>query len=479
MHKFTKIVATLGPASDSIEKIENLILAGVNVFRFNFKHNTINWHSERIERAQKVAKSIPSHVGFLLDLQGPEIRIRMPFESLSLLPKEEILLDEEVFSTNAKGFSITHPSIIPFLIDGQEVLADDGTFVFKVKKFKGKCYLVSESEGILLTNKTLNIPSSSFPLPVITERDRDGIKLAAKFKLDYLALSFVRSALDIQILKKEMLKQNVKAKIVAKIETALAIENLKEIVKEVDAVMVARGDLGVELPIERVPHFQKQIIKECLLQGKTVITATQMLQSMVASPSPTRAEVSDVANAIFDKTDAIMLSAESASGKYPLKSVQIMTKTAHYNERVLEIEDIRHSFSFSLNTQAEMICDASYDFYLKTIKQKGLGLSAVIVFTETGKTAQLLSRYHLKIPVIAFCTNNSVARMLSLNYGIFPVVAEAVFKKNTEITSDHLKSALKLLISKKILLTDERVLVLHGDYWSVIGGTSTIKLIRV
>lgn len=479
MHKFTKIVATLGPASDTKEKIENLISAGVNVFRFNFKHNTVDWHAKRIERAQKTAASMSAYISFLLDLQGPEVRIRMPFEKLILTPNEKILLSEDVLKTNEKGFSITHPSIIPFLVNDQEISADDGAFVFKVKKNKNKCYLISKSEGILLTNKTLNIPSAKFPLPVITDRDLEGLKLAAKFKIDYLALSFVRSAEDIHVLKKEMLRQKVQAKIVAKIETAMAIENLKEIVREVDAVMVARGDLGVELPIERVPHYQKQIIKECLLQGKAVITATQMLQSMVNSPFPTRAEVSDVANAVFDKTDAIMLSAESASGRYPLKSVQMMAKIAHYNEQILEVEDIRRYFIFSLDTQVETICNAAYGLYLKSLKQKNTLLSAVIVFTETGKTAQFLSRYHLKIPVIAFCSNDGVARTLALNYGIFPVVSKTIYKKNTEITGIHLRSALKYLIVQKILIPGEKILVLHGDYWNIVGGTSTIKLIRV
>jgi pyruvate kinase len=300
MNKLTKIIATIGPACDSPEQLTQLIKLGVNVFRFNFKHNTVAWHSERINRVNEAANKLKVKIGTLIDLQGPEIRLKMPVDSLNLKSGTEIILSEKVFVKPQAGFSLTHPSIIPHLKKDQTILADDGVFRFMViSSSRSECRLRVINGGQLGNNKTLNFPGASFPLPVLIERDLEGLQLAAKYEIDYIALSFVRDATDILVLKKELKKNKIKSQIVAKIETEQAINNLDSIINQADAVMVARGDLGVEMSLEQVPYYQKLIIQKCLLKRKAVITATQMLQSMIANPFPTRAEVSDIANAVW------------------------------------------------------------------------------------------------------------------------------------------------------------------------------------
>lgn len=474
--KLTKIVATIGPSCDSEEMIKKLILSGVDIFRFNFKHNTIEWHNEKIKKVNEVATKMGKYVGTLIDLQGPEIRINMPFEEINIKKGEMIFFDKRIFETKEKGLSITHPEIISHLKEGQKILAEDGKFVFILRKIDGKTYLFSETQGILKNKKNFNIPGAGFPLPSLVARDLDGLKLAQKNEVDFVALSFVRTAEDISLLRKEMKKERVKSRVIAKIETRKAISNLTEIVEVADIMMVARGDLAIEAAYEQVPFFQKRIIIESIEKGKQVIVATQMLQSMIENPSPTRAEVSDVANAVYDYADAVMLSGETAFGEYPNEAVSIMSKTIKYNEDKIT-GDLRKSFDFSNNEKEEIITDAAYSLYLSA-KEKS-EINAFLVFTKTGRTAKLISRFKPRIPIIALVSEKENADALSINFGVIPFLFATNSLKKEEIRQDKILEGIKMLKAHDLLKKGDKIIVLYGDYWDIEGLTSTIKLTDV
>lgn len=476
MRKLTKIVATIGPSSDTPEQIENLIKAGVDVFRFNFKHSSVEWHAERIHRVKQVAKKMGVSVGTLLDLQGPEIRINMAQDSIKIKEGELITLGESVFSKGVKGFSCSHPSLVSYLKVGQHLVADDGAFSFTVKEIGEDIILECKRSGTLKNKKSLRIPGAHFPFPVLVDRDFEGLKMAERAEVDFVALSYVRTKQDVETLRKEMDKYKIKAHIISKIEAKSAIDNLDEIIGASDGVMVARGDLGIELPIEEVPYYQKIIIKKALEKGIPVITATQMLQSMIENPFPTRAEVSDIANATYDLTDAVMLSGESASGKYPVETVTMMRKVVLANELRFN-EDTRWSFNFMSDEIHYFICEAAYNLY-RTFLERHQKIAGFIVFTKTGKTARLLSRYRPNIPIYTFVPTAKDADMLSVNYGVFPVpcyhlhAKEVVTKEGLEKLSNYLKEKMEL---KK----NQWLIVLHGEAWLETGSTSSLKLIKI
>lgn len=477
MTKQTKIIATLGPASDSPELIKALILEGVNVFRFNFKHNTIEWHSERIGRVNQITKAIQTNIGTLIDLQGPEIRIKMAVAELPLKVGDELMFDESVLTSKQQGLSISHPSIINHLSSGQILYADDGYFKFEFKKKQNQNFLISLSDGILKNNKSLNIPGANFPFPVLIERDFEGLKLVQKAEIDFIALSFVRTHDDIKVLKDEMTKLGLSAKVVAKIETESSLQNLDNIIDVSDAVMVARGDLGIELSLEKVPHYQKLIIRKCLEAGKPVITATQMLESMIVNPQPTRAEVSDVANAVYDYTDAVMLSAESATGKYPVEAVKFMKQTLSYTEKFTKT-DLRTHYDFNLEDQESLIADTAYNLYLKA-HFASLKIAGFIIFTQTGRTIDLLSRYRPNSPIYAFCPTAAVADRLSLNYGVTSFVQDQQYQQTVEIIGGHVRGVIKYLLDRKLANMGDMFVTVHGDYWAVAGGSSTVKIVEI
>lgn len=474
MDKLTKIIATIGPSSDSPEMIERLIMAGVNVFRFNFKHNTVEWHSDRIERVNAVAEKLGVSIGTLIDLQGPEIRIHMPGEKLEIEEGEMLLFSEDVYKKDIKGFSITHPQIIEHLKDGQRVLADDGYYSFIVVK-KGKdTYLQSETTGTLPTRKTLNIPGAEFPFPVLIDRDFEGLKLAARHDIDFLALSFVRTAHDLSVVRKESKKYKVKGKLIAKIETKKALDHLDKIIDASDGIMVARGDLGVEIPIEQVPFYQKMMIKKCMIQGKFVITATQMLQTMIDNPFPTRAEISDIANAIYDLTDCIMLSGETASGKHPLKAVDTMRKTALFYEPKSD-DDVRSRIQYSVRDTTAVICDGAYGLYRKYV-QANQEIEGFMVFSQTGNTATLLSRYRPKAPIYAFTPDHEVCESLTVNYGVIPL--EFGYHDADEVNIAEIKRAVRILKDKNFIKQRHgKLIVIHGDHWGHGIGSTTVRII--
>ncbi len=451
--KLTKIVATIGPSSESPEIIEKLILAGVNVFRFNFKHNVPSWHEEKMKLVRSIASKLKRHVGVLIDLQGPEIRIK--------LSGDQIEIEKDVpIPFGTADFTISHPDIINHIQNGQHIVVNDGQFNFEFVRKKNKTYLVPFHSGVLKNTKSMNIPGGDFPLPAMVDNDIVGVALAGKMKADFIALSFVRSAKDIDALRKHMKKHKCHAEVVSKIETKKAIQNLDEITPASDAIMIGRGDLGVEIPIEEVPFYQKKMIRNSFERGVPIITATQMLESMIENPYPTRAEVSDIANAAYDLTDAVMLSAESASGHYPYLAVKMLAKTVAFHEKI-PLKDIRTLHNFQINTLEELMCDAAYNVYHKSADANAI--AAFVVFSSTGHTARMISRYRPQVPIYAFTPNDHVANSLTINFGVYPVISHSHGLHQKQVHTDDIEHALAQLVRQQLLKKGSHVVVVHDN----------------
>jgi pyruvate kinase len=475
MNKQTKIVATIGPACESEEKIAELITKGVNVFRFNFKHGEVSWHGELLDRVKKVAKDLGVSIGTLIDLQGPSFRLFTPGESLFVEEGQLIPFKKKLHDKEERALSISHPDIIEHLVEGQKILAEDGTFTFYLRRKGESEFLEVATSGLLKQRRNLNIPGAEFPCELLVDKDYLGLELAAEKKVDFIALSFVRSAKDVEDVRALAVKYGATSHICSKIETKNALDELEAIVKVSNSVMVARGDLGVELPIQEVPHYQKLIINTCLEHAVPVITATQMMQSMIESPFPTRAEVSDVANAVYDRTDAVMLSGESATGKFPAETITMMANTLQEQElhgREFLVKPVKHE----IKDMAARICDAAYKLYEDYVTSKK-PLAAFVVFTGSGRTAKLVSRYRAHLPIYAFAPTKAICDELTISYGVTPFVQDEL--NTEEVQKDDVLRAINYLKHKDYLSEGGKVIVLHGDVWGEPGGTSTIRVVNV
>lgn len=468
--KLTKIVATIGPASDSPELIEKLINAGVNVFRFNTKHSTPEWHDERIKLVQKIADKMGKTVGILLDLQGPEIRLETREKADIALKTGDELIIRQNFSLMDTKIIIPHSAVFKNILDvGDDLLIDDGYVETQVVAVtKDSIVVVAKNDCVIKHRKGVNLPGKDIDFPSLIASDLKQLDVNAVNKVDFVGLSFVRSAKDVKILRKELESRKMEAMIVAKIESQQALDKLEEIVSIADAVMVARGDLGVEVPIEQLAHWQQVIIAKCRLANKPVITATQMLESMISNSRPTRAEATDVAHAIFNGTDAIMLSAETASGKYPVKTVETMSKIAKWNEKNRP-ETIDLKFVKDGATQA--ICAAVVSIVKSDINPI---IKAIVVLTETGTTARTISRYRLNIPIIALTRSQKSAEELTVSFGVAPIVMK--FPDGPFTSTDKIFAK---LIDKNILEKGNTVLIIHGQHWQKTGLTNTMQISTV
>ncbi|GIW63220.1 MAG: pyruvate kinase [Patescibacteria group bacterium] len=482
MHKLTKIVATVGPATESSEKILELIKAGVDVFRLNFKHNSPDWHSQMINKIRKVQKQINQEVGVLLDLQGEEIRMNLLADFYEIKQGDILEFVDDprtVEGKEGKFFYFSHPEVKDFVHKGDLVIIDDGRFKFNVDFKSGSLVLVSCSDGVLSDRKTVSLPDSDFSFGRILERDLEGITIAVNQKVDFLAVSFVKTAEDIKRIMSEISaigSSNGFCLPIAKLETKQAIKNLPSILDCSFGVMVARGDLAVETSLEEMPYLQKKIIRSAILETKPVITATQMLESMTANSFPTRAEISDVANAVYDYTDAVMLSNETAIGKYPVETVEIMSRILKYNEKKNK-GDIRKVYDFQLSDQEEIVVNSAYDMYL-SLREKKFNVKGFLVFTHTGRTARLLSRYRSNIPIFAFSPFLSVVRGLILSYGVFPFEYHPLAEKRP-ISVNDINKAVDILKSYQLVSKGDKLICLHGDVLAVQGGTNTVRLVSV
>lgn len=488
--KHTKIIATIGPASESPEIIKELIRAGVNVFRFNMKHNTIDWHRDRIDRVQQVADRLKTPIGVLIDLQGPELRIETPKQKdVSISKGERIWISESfpnslpvnpksAFAVPLSGtkklmriqrvLCLPHRMVLDTLRPEDHLLIDDGLIELVVRsRHNGTILAESLTTGVIAHRKGLNIPGKTIDLPSLIDDDLTKLDLAAKGEVDFIALSFSRTKKDIGILRKEMKKRGIDAQIVAKIESQAALDHLDELVDASDAVMVARGDLGIEVPIEQLAYWQKNIITMCRMKRKPVIVATQMLQSMIDHPRPTRAEATDVANAIFDGADALMLSGETAMGKHPVRVVEEMVKIAEFNETKSSGAPI----DLPIVTCPEALANAAVQLLNH---QRTPRIDAVVVFTETGHTARNLAIYRPNVPVIAVTDRQKTVETLTLSYGI-----HAYLEKFPSGPITIPNPVITALVKRNILKRGQTILVIHGQNWREPGLTNALAVLTI
>ncbi|GLC88310.1 pyruvate kinase [Lysinibacillus piscis] len=422
----TKIVCTIGPASEAPETLEKLIEAGMNVARLNFSHGSHEEHAARIQLIREAAEKVGKPVGILLDTKGPEIRTHnMQNGELHLTTGQVIDISMTEVEGTEKSFSVTYERLIEDVEQNSIILLDDGLIQLRVLAKdvdKGLIHTIVENAGVLKNKKGVNVPNVSVQLPGITEKDAQDILFGIKQGVDFIAASFVRRAKDVLEIR-ELLEQNDGGHIhiIPKIENQEGVDNIDEIILVSDGLMVARGDLGVEIPAEEVPLVQKSLILKCNQVGKPVITATQMLDSMQRNPRPTRAEASDVANAIMDGTDAIMLSGETAAGLYPVESVQMMNKIAQRTETSLDYKRIVSARS--REKEANLTEAISQAVAYTSIN---LGVKAVLAPTESGNTARMIAKYRPGVPIVAVTSSVDAAHALTLVWGVQPIVCQRV-----------------------------------------------------
>ena len=420
--KKTKIVCTLGPAVDDETILRQMILEGMNIARFNMSHGDYEEHGKRLAMLKRLREELNLPIATLLDTKGPEIRLG-DFEQKQVVLKQGQLftLTTTEILGNKESAYITYPGLPFDVMPGNRILIDDGLVEMEVESVVGeeiRCLV--KNTGVISARKGVNVPGASLSLPFINEKDYNDLKFAVEQGFDFIAASFTRTAEDIRELK-QILKElgGEKIKIIAKIENSQGVENLDEILKLADGIMVARGDMGVEIPLEEVPVIQKEIIKKVYGVGKQVITATQMLDSMMQYPRPTRAEANDVANAVYDGTSAIMLSGETASGKYPLECVRTMVRIAGRTEMDIDYRKrfLQNKFSTEGNI-TNAISKATINAAME------LDAKAIVTVTESGRTAYMISRYRPFCPVIACTSKEQTYRQRSMSWGIIPLLIE-------------------------------------------------------
>ncbi len=468
--KKTKVVCTIGPASDSVDVLTQMAQAGMNVARLNFSHGTYKEHAKRIEHIREVEKKTGITIGIMLDTKGPEIRTHTMENGLIYLKRgQEIRIAmSEVVGTSEK-FSITYKKLIHDVKIGTTILLDDGLIRLVVKEVdyeKNELVTTILNTGELSDRKGVNVPGVDIDMPALTERDRLDIQFGLNHGIDFIAPSFIRKAENIVEIRKILEKEKkINVQIIPKIENKEAITNFNAILNYSDGIMVARGDLGVELPVEEVPLIQKKMIRQCNAAGKPVIIATHMLDSMVHSPRPTRAETNDVANAIFDGTDALMLSAETAVGKYPVATVHMMTTIAVRTEEALLEQDVFTLKTFDQNDTAEAIGKAVGH------TAKNLQIKTIVAATESGHTARMISKYRPKAFIVAVTSRKETLRALTLQWGVEPILA-----KKPRSTDDIFNLAAVITLERGYSEEGDLILITAGVPVGESGTTNLMKI---
>ena len=466
----TKIVCTIGPASSSEEGLAALMSAGMDVARLNFSHGSFEEHAAKIKTIRKVAAESGRLIGILQDLSGPKIRLGQIANEPVLKQGQKIVFTSRDVPGDDREVNLPYPDLISQIRKGSQIFADDAKLEFRAVS-------VTETDvtaavlvgGPLGSRKGITIPGTKLTQPSMTEKDKADLRFGLKAGVDWIAASFVRSPDDIRPIRAIMDEVGICAPVIAKIERPEAVACIDEIIEAFDGIMIARGDLGIELPVERVPLVQKSIIKKCGIAGKPVITATQMLDSMIHNCQPTRAEVTDVANAILDGTDAIMLSGETAMGDFPTRAVKMMARIAMTTERSLHYQRISRSRYAAVATSmtdaiGEAVVELAYD----------LNLSAIITSTATGGTARRVSKYRPKARIIAAATQTAVARQLTLSWGVIPISVPVC--QTTDETIEHAIDAAK---KAKLVKNGDTVVVTGGFPVGMPGMTNLIKVEKV
>src|SRR5512134_965298 len=472
MLRRTKIIATLGPASSDPEVIERMVDAGVDVVRMNFSHGKPAEHVERAEYVRSLARARLRAVGVMADLQGPKIRIgKFARGQITLKPGDRFILDADCKLGNQQRVGLDYKELPEDVSQDSVLLLDDGRIVLIVQQVKGSQIITKvEQGGVLSNNKGINRRGGGLSAPALTQKDMADIKAAAAMKADYLAVSFPRSGADMRWARQLFREAGGKGSLVAKIERVEAVSALDDILSESDAIMVARGDLAVEMGDAAVPALQKNMIRAARMRNKLAITATQMMESMISAPVPTRAEVSDVANAVMDGTDAVMLSAESAVGKYPIKAVQAMEEIINAAEKYqLKHNRVRHRVEGVVDRTEEAIAMAvMYTVYHMKVR-------AIVALTESGTTPLWMSRSRSDIPIYAFTRHESTRRRVTLYRGVFPVPFDIPEVRTAEL----FKAILTMMLQLELVDKGELIIVTKGELTGITGGTNALTILRV
>ncbi|GAA5336843.1 pyruvate kinase [Thermus antranikianii] len=445
--------------------------AGADVFRLNFSHGTHEEHRKRVAWVREVEKELGKTLAILQDLQGPKIRIgRFKGGRVELKVGQPFILTRAPVEGDETRVSITYKGLPEDVAPGQLLLLDDGRLRLRVERVQGdEIHTVVEVGGVLSDTKGINVPGSDLSIPSLSEKDIQDLALGAELGVDWVAVSFVRSRDDLLLARHYLARHGSRARLMAKIEKPSAVHRFEEILEEADGIMVARGDLGVEMPLEEVPIVQKRLILRAIAAGKPVVTATQMLESMVQNPSPTRAEASDVANAIFDGTDAVMLSAETAAGAYPVEAVATMARIARVVESSPEfLQKLNVLRPAPTPTTQDAIAQAADDI-VEAVEAK-----AIVVFTATGSSARRIARTRPRVPVLALTPNPEVERQLALVWGVLPHLAP-----DPQDTDDMVRIALEKVKACGLAQVGERVVIAAGVPFGVRGTTNLIRVERV
>ena len=467
------MIFTIGPASDNEETLRKFIQIGMSVARLNFSHGTHETHKEKINLIKKLRKELKSPTAIMLDIKGPKIRTHdFINDGVNLIEGQPftIICDKEILGDTDKC-SVTYKDLYKDVKIGGTILVDDGLLNFRVDDIKGTNIICTVIVGGMIKNhKGVNVPNISINLPSITEKDKEDLIFGCEMGVDFVAASFVRKASDILEVR-NILNENggEHIQIIGKIESQEGVNNIDDILAVADGIMVARGDMGVEIPIERVPIIQKSIIRKCNEAGKVVITATQMLDSMIRNSIPTRAEACDICNAIFDGTDAIMLSGESASGAFPIEAAKTMARIAQETEKHIDYVYLNQRLREpAMGDFAEAIS------YSACRTSNVLNAKAIVAATTTGSTAKLISKYRPKCPIIAITPNEYVLRKLSLTFGIIPLLC-----KTFETTDDIISEARKVAKNSSCANEGDDILIAAGFPTSHTGGTNMLKIEKV
>jgi pyruvate kinase len=463
----TKIVCTIGPASEHPDILRKLIAAGMDVARLNFSHGSHEEHGSRIDRVRACAKEMGKNVAIMLDTKGPEIRTGLVRNGqVTLETGKTIVLTPTQLEGTEEIVHITYDKLSEDVEVGTTILVDDGLIELQVMKIEGAdvhCRIIDG--GTLKNRKGVNLPKIAVQLPSITDKDIADIHFGVSKQIDFIAASFVRKASDVLHIRQLVEEQGADIAIIAKIENEEGVLNAKEILEVADGLMVARGDLGVEIPAEEVPLVQKQLITQCNMAGKPVITATQMLDSMQNNPRPTRAEASDVANAILDGTDAIMLSGETAAGKYPVESIETMDRIA----RKTEESPVYHQKLMTPNVERTTITNAMGQAVTSTAKQ--LRAAAILTPTESGYTAKVVSMYRPACPIVAVTPHERVINKLALVWGVQPLLY-----KSADSTDEVMESAIQAAVKENIIKYGDLIVITAGVPVSEPGTTNMMKV---
>lgn len=465
--KRTKIVCTIGPASEAVKTLEAMVREGMNVCRLNMSHGTHENHAKLIKNIRAVAQKTGEPLAVLMDLQGPKIRVgNLPKEGFKLEAGKQVIFTNDITSggeaKDKEKIPVTYLGLRKDVKSGSRMLLDDGLLEVRVTAVKNKdIYAEVIIGGILTSHKGLNLPDVTVSIPAITEKDREDLRFGIRQGVDFVALSFVRSAKDAWELRKMIqgfdgVKSSTPVKIIVKIEKHEALDNFDEILEAADGVMVARGDLAIETPAEHVPLYQKEIIEKCRHKAKPVIVATQMLDSMIRNPRPTRAEVSDIANAVIDHTDAVMLSGESATGRYPVEAVKIMAQTIKETEKS-SYDDV--SMATEIKEEAkDRLAIAAMTALLARLKKAKLILGA----SWSGETAKLIAHYRPEVPIVIGSPNERVVRQLNLSWGV-----KSFLLKRARTVDELIKVLFNYVKKSKLAKSGDQVILLSGE---AVGG---------